>query len=190
MVLPYEAGQAAVHKGAENDTGLQTVLHILRVVEEAVAVQDRLEEAHVQGPHVGPDRQGVPPEVGRLVAAAAFLQVQRLRHGLGEGASHDIPRIGLRDCLQQAQSLIGGLRRHHGDAVHFQHHTPAAPGSHMGPAQTQGLGHTDVQHRIPAQVGKGLFFLCHGFSVTPSPAPAFPPGPQPGGRRWETRSCQ
>lgn len=60
VVLPYEAGQAAVHKGAENDTGLQTVLHILRVVEEAVAVQDRLEEAHVQGPHVGPDRPGSP----------------------------------------------------------------------------------------------------------------------------------
>ena len=190
VVLAHEAGQAAVYKGAEDHAGLQAVFHILRAVEQAIAIQHRLEVAHIQGPHIGLDGQGLFPEIGCLIAATFLLQAQSRRHSVRKRSPHHIPGLGFWKRLQEAERLSQVLGCYHGDAVHLQGHALAALGGHPGTAQAQGLDHTDVQHRVLAKVGKGLFFLCHGSCVTPSPVPPFRPGPQPGGQKWESQSCR
>lgn len=135
---PTKPGQAAVYKGAEDHAGLQAVFHILRVVEQAVAVQHCLEVAHIQGPHIGPDGQGLFPEIGSLIAAAFLLQAQSRRHSVRKRSRHHIPGLDLWKRLQEAERLSQVLGCYHGDAVHLQGHALAALGGHPARPRRRG----------------------------------------------------
>lgn len=114
VMLSHKAGQAAVHKGAEDHAGLQPVFHVLRIVKQAVSVQNLLEMGHVERPDVGLHRQGHAPEIGRLPAGAGLLQIHGLFHGGSLLAAQDVHRVPAGDGLQQMQGGVGVCGGHHG----------------------------------------------------------------------------